>query len=117
MQDGPSSSEAPTSNVSIAYQEGNQTAGDNISLADAEPDQDNVEDLEPLKNDVIVVETNRTNLKNDATSAFESVKINEKVKFEIYDPTGKLEERIGTGVDWNVYLSVWLELMDRFFVG
>ena len=112
-----SSTEAPISNVNIVYQEGNQTAGGNISLADTEPYQDNVENLEPLKNDVTVVETNKTNLKNDVISAFKSVKINPKVKFKTYDPTGKLKERICTGVDREVCSSVWLELMDTLFVG
>ena len=112
-----SSTEAPISNVNIVYQEGNQTAGGNISLADTELYQDNVENLEPLKNDVTVVETNKTNLKNDVISAFKSVKINQKVKFKTYDPTGKLEERICTGVDRDVCSSVWLELMDTLFVG
>ena len=112
-----SSTEAPISNVNIVYQEGNQTAGGNISLADTEPYQDNVENLEPLKNDVTVVETNKTNLKNDVISAFKSVKINQKVKFKTYDPTGKLEERICTGVDRDVCSSVWLELMDTLFAG
>ena len=112
-----SSTEAPISNVNIVYQEGNQIAGGNISLADTEPYQDNVENLEPLKNDVTVVETNKTNLKNDVISAFKSVKINQKVKFKTYDPTGKLEERICTGVDRDVCSSVWLELMDTLFVG
>ena len=55
-------------NVNIVYQEGNQTAGGNISLADTETYQDNVEDLGPLKNEVIVVEINRTNLQNDGIS-------------------------------------------------
>ena len=117
IQSVSSSTEAPISNVNIVYQEGNQTAGRNISLADTEPYQDNVENLEPLKNDVTVVETNKTNLKNDVISAFKSVKINQKVKFKTYDPTGKLEERICTGVDRDVCSSVWLELMDTLFVG
>ena len=51
IQDGFSSTEASASNINIVYQEGNQTAGDNISLADTEPYQDNVEDLDPLKNE------------------------------------------------------------------
>ena len=117
IQDGSSSTEAPASNVNIVYQEGNQTAGDNISLADTEPYQDNVEDLDPLKNEEVVVEIHRTNLKNDVINAFKSVKINQKVKFKIYDPTGKLEEGIGIGVDRDVYSSVWLQLMDSLFVG
>ena len=112
-----SSTEAPISNVNIVYQEGNQTAGGNISLADTEPYQNNVENLEPLKNDVTVVETNKTNLKNDVISAFKLVKINQKVKFKTYDPTGKLKERICTGVDREACSSVWLELMDTLFVG
>ena len=85
IQDGSSSTEAPASNVNIVYQEGNQTAGDNISLADTEPYQDNVEDLDPLKNEEVVVEIHRTNLKNDVINAFKSVKINQKVKFKIHD--------------------------------
>ena len=115
VQDGCSSTEAPASNVNVAYQEGNQTVGDNMSLADTEPYQDNLEDLDPLKNEEIVVEIHRTNLKNDVINAFKSVKINQKVKFKIYDPTGKLEEGIGIGVDRDVYSSVWLELMDSLF--
>ena len=117
IQDGSSSTEAPASNVNIVYQEGNQTAGDNISLADTELYQDNVEDLDPLKNEEVVVEIHRTNLKNDVINAFKSVKINQKVKFKIYDPTWKLEEGIGIGVDRDVYSSVWLQLMDSLFVG
>ena len=115
VQDGCSSTEAPTSNVNVVYQEGNQTVGYNMSLADTEPYQDNLEDLDPLKNEEIVVEIQRTNLKNDVFNAFKSVKINQKVKFKIYDPTGKLEEGIGIGVDRDVYSSVWLELMDSLF--
>ena len=57
VQDGSSSTETPASNV--IYQEGNQTAGDNISLADTKPYQDNLEDLDPLKNKEIVVEIHR----------------------------------------------------------
>ena len=75
VQDGSSSTEAPASNVNVVYQEGNQTAGDNISLADTERYQDNLEDLDPLKNEEIVVEIHRTNLKNDVINAFKSVKI------------------------------------------
>ena len=44
------------------------TADGNVSLADTETYQDNVEDLVPLKNEVIVVEINRTNLQNDGIS-------------------------------------------------
>ena len=65
VQDGSSSTEAPPSNVNVVYQEANQTADDNISLADTEPYQDNLEDFDPLKNEEIVVEIHRTNLKND----------------------------------------------------
>ena len=65
VQDRSSSTEAPASNVNVVYQEGNQTAGDNISLADTEPYQDNLEDLDPLKMKYTVVEIHRTNLKND----------------------------------------------------
>ena len=88
VQDGSSYTEAPASNVNVAYQESNQTAGDNISLADTEPYQDNLEDLDPLKNEEIVIEIHRTNLKNDAINAFKSVKRNQKLKLIIYDPTG-----------------------------
>ena len=83
VQDGCSSTESPASNVNVVYQEGNQTAGDNMSLADTEPYQDNLEDLDPLKNEEIVVEIQRTNLKNGVINAFKSVKINQKVKFKI----------------------------------
>ena len=114
VQDGCSST---ASNVNDVYQEGNETAGDNMSLADTEPYQDNLEDLDPLKNGEIVVEIHRTNLKSDVINAFTSVTINQKVKFKIYDPIGKLEEGIGIGVDRDVYSSVWLELMDSLFVG
>ena len=37
IRDGSSPTEAPASNVNIVYQEDNQTAGDNTSLADTEP--------------------------------------------------------------------------------
>ena len=117
IQDGSSFTETPASNVNIVYQEGNQTAGDNISLARTEPCQENVENLNPLKNEEIVVEIHRTNFKNDVINVFKSVKINQNVKFKICDPTGKLEEGIGIGVDGDVYSSVWLELMDSLFVG
>ena len=70
IQDGSSSTEAPASNVNIAYQEGNQTSGDNIRLVDTEPYQDNVEDLDSLKNEEIAVEIHRTNLENDVINAF-----------------------------------------------
>ena len=76
-----------------------------------------MEDLDPLKNEEIVVEIHRTNLKNDVINPFKSVKINQKVKFKIYEPTRKLEEGIGIGVDRDVNSSVWLELMDSLFVG
>ena len=102
VQDGCSSTEAPASNVNVVFQEGNQTAGDNMSLADTEPYRDNLEDLDPLKNEEIVVEIHKTNLKNDVINPFKSVKINQKVKFKIYNPTGKLEEGIGIGVDRDV---------------
>ena len=117
VQDGSSATEAPASNVNVVYHEGNPTAGDNISLADTEAYQDNLKDLDPLKNEEIIVEIHRTNLKNDVINAFKSVKIKQKVTFKIYDPTGKLEEGIGIGVDRDVYSSVWLELMDSLFVG
>ena len=109
--------EAPTSNVNNVYQEASQTAGGNINLAETEPYQENVEDLDQLKNEEILVEIHRTNLKNDVNNAFKSVKINLKLKFKIYDPTGKLEEGIRIGVDRDAYSSVWLELMDSIFVG
>ena len=54
IQDESSSAEAPASNVNIVYQEDNQSAGDNISLADTEPYQDNMEDLDPLKKEELV---------------------------------------------------------------
>ena len=115
-QDGSSSAEAPESNVNVVYQEGNLTAGGNTSLADTEPYQDNLEDLDPLKNEEMVVEIHRTNLKNDVINAFKSVKINQKVKFKIYGPTRKLEEGIGIGVDRDLNSSVWLELMVHFLL-
>ena len=108
-----SSTKAPASNVNIAYQKGNQAAGDNISLEDTETYQDNVEDLDPLNHEKNVVEIHRTNLKNDVINAFKMVKIKQKVKFKMYDPTGKLDEGIDIGV---IYSSVWLELMDSLFV-
>ena len=108
--------EVPTSNVNIIYQEASQTAGGNINLAETEQYQDNVEDLDPLKNEEILVEIHRTNFKNDVVNAFKSVKINQKVKFKKYDPTGKLEEGIGIGVDRDAYSGVWLELMDSLLV-
>ena len=40
-----------------------------------------------------------------------------KVKFKIYDLTGKLEEGIGTGADQDVFSGVWLKLTDSLFVG
>ena len=116
IQDGSLSTEAPASNVNIAYQKGNQTAGDDISLEDTEPYQDNVEDLDPLNNEKNVVEVHRTNLRNDVINAFKLVKTKQKVKFKIYDPTGKLGKGIDIGVDRDVYSSVWLELMDSLFV-
>ena len=53
-----------------------------MSLADTEPYQDNLEDLDPLKNEEIVVEIHRTNLTTGVINAFKSVKINQKVKFK-----------------------------------
>ena len=76
-----------------------------------------MEDLDLLKNKEIIVEIHKTNLKNDVTNAFKSVKINQKVKFKVCDPTVKLEEGINIGVDRDVYSSVWLELVDSLFVG
>ena len=60
------------------------------------------EELDPLKNEEVVVEIHRTNLKNDVISTFKLVKINQKVKLKMYDPTGKLEEGKGIGVDRDV---------------
>ena len=60
------------------------------------------EELDPLKNEEVVVEIHRTNIKNDVISTFKLVKINQKVKLKIYDPTGKLEEGKGIGVDRDV---------------
>ena len=60
------------------------------------------EELDPLKNEEVVVEIHRTNLKNDVISAFKSVKINQNVKLKIYEPTGKLEDGKGIGVDRDV---------------
>ena len=88
VQDGCSSTEAPASNVNGVYQKGNQTPGDNMSLADTEPYQDNLEDLDPLKNEEIVVEIHRANLKNDVINAFKSVKVNQKVKFKYMTQQG-----------------------------
>ena len=42
IQVGSSPTEAPASNVNNVYQEGNQTAGENISLADTESCQENL---------------------------------------------------------------------------
>ena len=64
--------EAPTSNVNNVYQEASQIAGGNINLIETEPYQDSVEDLDPLKNEEILVEIHRTNLKNDVNNAFKS---------------------------------------------
>ena len=46
--------------ITIVCQKGNQTAGGNISLADTEAYPDNVENLDPLKNEKIAVEIHRT---------------------------------------------------------
>ena len=109
--------EVPTSNVNIIYQEASQTAGRNINLAETEQYQDNEEDLDPLKNEETLVEIHRTNSKNNVVNAFMSVKINQKVKFKKYDPTGKLGEGIDIGVHRDAYSSVWLKLMDSLLVG
>ena len=42
--------------------------------------------------------------------------MNQKVKFEMYDHTGKLEDAMGVGVDRDIYASIWLELIDSAFV-
>ena len=61
IQDGSSSTEAPASNVNIVYQEGNQVVGDNIRLANTEPYQYIMEDLDPLKNEKMVFEIHIAN--------------------------------------------------------
>ena len=43
--------------------------------------------------------------------------MNRKVKFKIYDHTGKLEDGMRVGVDRDIYASVWLGLMDSLFLG
>ena len=61
IQDGSWSTEAPASNVNIVYQEGNQAVGDNIRLANTEPYQYIMEDLDPLKNEKMVFEIHIAN--------------------------------------------------------
>ena len=61
IQDGSWSTEAPASNVNIVYQEGNQAVGDNIRLANTEPYQYIMEDLDPLKNEQMVFEIHIAN--------------------------------------------------------
>lgn len=62
--------------VTIVCQEGNQTAGGNISLVDTEVYPDNVENLDPLKNEKIAVEIHRTSLWKNV---IKSVKIKQKL--------------------------------------
>ena len=62
--------------VTIVCQEGNQTAGGNISLVDTEAYPDNVENLDPLKNEKIAVEIHRTSLWKNV---IKSVKIKQKL--------------------------------------
>ena len=62
--------------ITIVCQEGNQTAGCNISLADTEAYPDNVENLDPLKNEKIAVEIHRTSLWKNV---IKSVKIKQKL--------------------------------------
>ena len=61
IQDGSWSTEAPASNVNIVYHEGNQAVGDNIRLANTEPYQYIMEDLDPLKNEKMVFEIHIAN--------------------------------------------------------
>ena len=94
--------------ITIVCQEGNQTAGCNISLADTEAYPDNVENLDPLKNEKIAVEIHRTSLWKNV---IKSVKIKQKDKSKIFNPTGKLKKLIGISVNRDIYPTAWLELI------
>ena len=68
--------------------------------------------------EAVEIEIHRLTLKNDIIKAFKNIEMNQKVKFKIYDHTGKLEDGMGVGVDRDISASVvWLELMDSLFVG
>ena len=94
--------------ITIVCQEGNQTAGGNISLADTEAYPDNVENLDPLKNEKIAVEIHRTSLWKNV---IKSVKIKQKDKSKIFNPTDKLKKLIGISVNRDIYPTAWLELI------
>ena len=100
--------------ITIVCQEGNQTAGGNISLADTEAYPDNVENLDPLKNEKIAVEIHRTSLWKNV---IKWVKIKQKDKSKIFNPTGKLKKLIGISVNRDIYPTAWLELIGSVFVG
>ena len=86
-----------------------------LSLADAEPYQQ--EEINLVTTEAVEIESHRLTLKNDIIRAFKNIEMNQKLKFKIYDHTGKLEDGMGVGVDRDIYASVWLELMDSLFEG
>ena len=75
------------------------------------------DEINLVKTEAVEIEIYRLTLKNDIIKAFKNIEMNQKIKFKIYDPTGKLEDVMGVGVDREIYASFWLELMDLLFVG
>ena len=84
-------------------------------MADTEPYQQ--KEINLVTTEAVEIKIHRLTLKNDIIKAFKNIEINRKVKFKIYNHTGKLEGDMGVDVDRDIYVSVWLELMDSLFVG
>ena len=64
-----------------------------LSLADTELYQQ--EELNLVTTEAVEIEIHRLTLRNDIIKAFKSIEMNQKVKFKIYDHTGKLEDGVG----------------------
>ena len=75
-----------------------------VSLIDAEPYQ---QEISLVTTEATEIEIHRLTLKNDIIKTFKNIEINQKVKFTIYDHTGKLEDGVGVSVDrTDIYASV-----------
>ena len=86
-----------------------------LSLADTEPYHQG--EINLVTAEAVEIEIHRLTLKNGIIKAFKNIETNQKVKFKIYDHTGKLEGGMGVGVNRDMYASVWLESIDLLFVG
>ena len=75
-------------------------------MADTEPYQQ--KEINLVTTETVEIKIHRLTLKNDIIKAFKIIEINRKVKFKIYNHTGKLEGDMGVGVDRDIYASVWL---------